>query len=32
MNFYEIEINSLNEDAVKYCERIINAYIEVDNE
>ena len=32
MNFYEIEINSLNEDTVRYCERVINTYIEIDND
>ena len=32
MNFYDIEINSLNEDTVRYCERVVNRYIEIDNE
>jgi len=32
MNFYEIEINSLSEETVKYCEKVINTYIEIDNE
>ena len=32
MNFYEIEINSLSEEIVKYCEKVINTYIEIDNE